>query len=79
MVGVGATAAGDAVTHAEFMYAISNGNYFASAAVSQSRQGIQLCVHLLVGGFHSILSCVLDNLLDEIGTCFRLGEERLRA
>src|SRR5437867_2720318 len=47
MVGVAATAASDAITRAELVHAVPHRNYFACAAISESRQCIQLCVHLL--------------------------------
>src|SRR5437016_5912658 len=78
MVGIASTATSDTITGTELLHSIPNRNHFACAAISKSRQCIQLCMHLVVRGLQSVLARVLEDLFDEIGTRFRFGKERLR-
>jgi hypothetical protein len=77
VVRVSAASASDAITHAKFVDSFRDRNYFACAAVSESRECIQLCVDFLVCGFYTVLASVLHDLLDEIGPRFDFREKRL--
>ncbi len=77
MVGVAAAGARDAISRMELLGSFPHGNDLAGAAVSKIGQRIELGADLLVRGSHTILPRVGDHLFDQIGTCFRFGEERL--
>src|SRR5712692_4438578 len=75
MIGVAGSSTSHAVSRAEFCDAVADLEHYSRAAIANGREVPQPVVHFLICGNEAVLTCVIENLLHQVGPGKSLAQQ----